>query len=387
MNRTMYQTIARWARIMGCAASLHAAVPEGDAPAAEAAVGAVLAWLGEVEACLTRFDPTSELSRLNRSAGTWFAASETLYAVTALALAAAQATDGLFDPTLLAQMERIGYDRDYAQIARRDIGAATAAAPPAAGGWRDIALDPAARRIRLPEGVGVDLGGIAKGWAADEAMTRFFASIPNAIVSLGGDLRLRGGPQPGELWAVGVYDPTRPPADIPAGTGEGAGHPPLCATLTLGEGGVASSSATGQWWRQGAARRHHIIDPRTGEPARVWVAPGDDRAGEPLVALATALAPTAAAAEVAAKVALLGGDPSLVGQSFPVGQTFLSAVEVEARAVATAPQGVPPRSPPKRTGAAGVTTIVVMGDGRLVCSENLEAYLALHGGGNVWRMS
>ncbi len=379
-----YQTITRWARVMGCAASLHAAVPADAAPAAATALDAALTWLGAVERCLTRFDPTSELCRLNRSAGAWFAASETLYAVTALALAAAEASDGLFDPTLLAQMTQIGYDRDYAQIARRDIGAAPAQDAPPTGGWRGIALDPADRRIRLPKGVGLDLGGIAKGWAADEAVERFCAAIPNVIVSLGGDLRLRGGPQPGELWAVGVQDPTRKSAPTPAETAIGDAPtnapsiPPLAATLTLGAGGVASSSATGQWWHQGAARRHHVIDPRTGEPARVWVALGDECLGEPLVALVTALAPTAAAAEVAAKVALLGGAHALAGRTFPT---------VGERAVETAPKGVPPRSPPSRTGADGVATLMVMGDGSLVCSANLNEYLAQHGGGQLWRMS
>ncbi|HKV86278.1 MAG TPA: FAD:protein FMN transferase, partial [Ktedonobacterales bacterium] len=70
-----------------------------------------------------------------------------------------------------------------------------------------IALEPADRRIRLPRGARLDLGGIAKGWAADIALERLCHDCDHVLINVGGDLRLRGGPQPGQAWTTGIYDP------------------------------------------------------------------------------------------------------------------------------------------------------------------------------------
>jgi thiamine biosynthesis lipoprotein len=347
------ELIERHFRSMGCAASLHLAVDVPSIAIAEAALDAAHDWLRTAEAILTRFDPASELSRLNHVAGEWFTPSDLLWDVLQAALAAAKATDGLFDPALLPQMEAIGYDRDFVAIAHGAADSAIRDLPPC-GGWRGIELDETNRRVRLPKGVALDFGGIAKGWAADEVVVHILADFPNALVSLGGDLRLRGGPQPGELWAVGVHDPVRAMPD---------GSPRLSATLTLGSGGVATSGATGQWWRQGDRVRHHLIDPRTGAPANVWIShnliatsshdPAPDIAN--VVAMVTALAPTAAAAEVAAKVALLRG---------PAALTIPCDNEQNGNAL-----------------------LMITGDGALHWSTNCEQFFSQHGGGNLWRWS
>jgi thiamine biosynthesis lipoprotein len=349
------ELIERRERIMGCAASFHVAVEAPQVAAAEAALNAAVNWLRVAEATLTRFDPASELSRLNRAADTWFSPSALLWDVLHLALVAAETTDGLFDPALLPQMEAIGYDRDFALIAQRAADGAPGDLPPG-GGWRGIECDIVNRRVRLPQGVALDLGGIAKGWAADYVVEQILADFPNALVSLGGDLRLRGGPQPGELWAVGVHDPM---LSAPDGTAR------LSATLTLGSGGVATSGATGQWWHQGDTVRHHLIDPRTGAPAHVWVAHNliATSQGDPanLVAMVTALAPTAAAAEVATKVALLRGPAALLLSPAPCAE---GAGEWGHAAL-----------------------LMITGDGILHWSTNCENYLSQHGGGNLWRWS
>jgi thiamine biosynthesis lipoprotein len=138
-------------------------------------------------------------------------------------------------------------------------------------------------------------------------------------------------------------------------------------TLTLGAGGLATSGATHQWWYRAGARRHHLIDPRTGSPARVWMQPDDDAPGElPLIATATALAPTASEAEVAAKVALVRGYPKALTQ-----------VEAAWQAADGAER------PPYHD--ARVALIVILGNGQVACSTHLRDYLTHHGtGGDVW---
>lgn len=290
--------VERHAAMMATTVSAHLNVPPERAEAARAALDRVFAFFAAVAERLTRFDPQSELSQLNASAGRWFPASPLLVAAVRAALEAARRSDGLCDPTLLPLLEAAGYDRDFAAIARREIGPGDLSDHPT-GLWRAIRVRDDA--VRLPPGARLDLGGLAKGWAADVALEDLLADFPDALVSVGGDIRLRGS-QPGSPgWVVGIEDPR---IDALAGHDR--------ATLALKAGGVATSGATRRWWRRGGQRMHHIFDPRTRRPARLWSDADDDAAPDAarLIAAATALAPTALRAEVAAKLALLRGYPA-----------------------------------------------------------------------------
>src|SRR5450755_3699511 len=112
------------------------------------------------QAICTRFDPRSELSRLNSARGEPVVVGELLFRVLSVALEAARATDGLFDPTLLRSLEAIGYDRDFETVVRGAPSRPIRGALPPTGGWRDLRLDGERRTARLPPGVGVDLGGL-----------------------------------------------------------------------------------------------------------------------------------------------------------------------------------------------------------------------------------
>src|SRR5262249_55293549 len=153
--------------------------------------------------------PTSELCRLNQAAGEWRAVSQLLFDIVEQSLMAARVTDGLFDPSLLTLLEQLGYDRDFDSISASETdeqsphqGAASAL--PQTGLWRECELDSEGLRIKLPPGAKLDLGGIAKGWAADQALERFFAGFPDLILNIGGDMRVRGEREPGVPWALGV---------------------------------------------------------------------------------------------------------------------------------------------------------------------------------------
>ncbi len=230
---------------------------------------------------LSRFDPRSDLSRINRRAGEPVRVARLTRAVVAEALAAAHATGGLFDPTVLRAVQAAGYDRDFALLAKG--GAVTADAPdvPRAR-FRAVEIDQAAGTVRVPAGAGLDLGGIAKGWLADAAVRRL-RRYGAALADLGGDIAVAGEPPGGQAWEVEVADPW------------GRAQPLGVLRLRPGMAGVATSGVLRRRWRTPNGPQHHIIDPRTGRPAS-----GD-------LVQVTVVAPSAAAAEVAATAALLLG--------------------------------------------------------------------------------
>ena len=347
-----YELVQRWGRPMATDVSVQIAVPPSRWAEAAAAADACMDWFDEVDARLSRFRPESELSRLNAAPGDWFAASNVLYECTALAIESAESSGGLFDPTMLRQLCALGYDRDFAAIAHREAATTFELPVPAErAAWHAIALDPRRRRIRLPVGIKLDFGGIAKGWAADVALVRYCAAFPGALVNVGGDLRAHGGPQPGELWSVGIRDPR---LEL-SGIDDPATH---LATARLSRGAMASSGAVRRWWLRDGHRQHHLLNPRTGQPIPLWTPGGDEP--DALIATATAFAPTAAQAEVAAKVALLRGYPGA-----------LAAVESAWKRYGALG--------PRDDGDAGVALALVFGTGEIVFSKNLNEYLATWG--------
>lgn len=325
--------------MMGADVSIHLAVPLQQITVAYRAIHESFLWLTEVEARLTRFNAGSELMRLNQHAGIPFDASPILLDCLSVALDAAERTNGLYDPALLPHLEAAGYDRDFNEIAHRDIGIVEKIIPDT-GRWREIQLDSARAKITLPPGVQIDLGGIAKGWAADYLADHILAPYANALINIGGDLRVRGGDTPDTLWAIAIDNPLL----------AGADNEDHLAIATPGRGGIATSGANRRWWFQGQRVSHHLIDPRTGRPAQVWTPPEteqDERTAEMLIAAATAFAGTASEAEVAAKIALLRGFPHA-----------LDAVEDGWAA----------------TPGTGTALLVALGGGKLHASLNLDAW-------------
>jgi thiamine biosynthesis lipoprotein len=199
------------------------------------------------EARLSRFLPDSELSRLNGRAGEPVVVSQLVFTVVDTGIEAARATGGAFDPTLLHQLVRIGYDRPFATMP--DTTSPVSRPVSRGGAWRDIVLDAGSRTIALPAGCALDLGGIAKGMAVDAAIALLGRQgVHAALVSAGGDLRVRGLPPGAPAWAVLVGDE---PGD---------------QVVPLVRGALATSGVARRFWRQGEISRHHLVDPQTGEP-------------------------------------------------------------------------------------------------------------------------
>lgn len=236
-------------RAMGCRTDLWV-VAEG-AEAAHRALLGTWAFLRSAEAVLSRFRPESELSRLNASGGRPLRVGGLLWEVLVLALEGARRTGGLYNPAVLPVLEALGYDRTFEEVRGREEGTDRTPAPPPLP-WEAVEMDPETRTVRLCAGAGLDLGGIAKGWAAERAC-RVLGQAGPALANLGGDLYARGAPPGREGWPVEVEDPFCPDRSL--------------AVLEVRDRGVATSGLDFRRWRRGGGEVHHLLDPRTGRPA------------------------------------------------------------------------------------------------------------------------
>jgi thiamine biosynthesis lipoprotein len=230
----------------------------------------------------TRFSEESELAELNRSAGKRFSASEDLFSVLYLAQRFFHLTRGLFDPSILPDLKRVGYDRSMDLL--RTEGPASLFESMLVSGRPSLSemdLDESEHTILLPPGMTLDLGGIAKGWIAEQASAILSRVATACVVDAGGDMFLAGYPKGLDYWPVELEDPLEPEL--------------ILTSLKVKPGAIATSTVTKRTWKQADKIRHHIIDPRTGEPAvSDWIS-------------VTVIAPHASEAEVFAKALLIAG--------------------------------------------------------------------------------
>lgn len=269
-------------------------------PLAHQALHRTERFFAQTEARLSRFKSDSELSRLNRAAGRPFMVSSLLFKLVESALNWRERTGGIFDPTILQALIAHGYDRSFEAMAQKTTGQAdpTPLGRPVEG---HVKLNRAQRSITMPAGVGIDLGGIAKGWTVQQAVQRLGRFGP-ALVDAGGDIAVIGTPPDGSPWLIGLADPNNPDVDL--------------ATLTLIDEAVATSSLAKRRWEHQGQMAHHLIDPRTGAPAKT-----------DLVSV-TVIASRLPEAEIHAKVALILG--STQGLSYLKQQPDTSALLVTA---------------------------------------------------------
>jgi thiamine biosynthesis lipoprotein len=235
---------------MGTSCELAVAASPEDEPQAQRALAAGFTEVETCERVLTRFNPGSDLSRLNGSLGEWVEVDPRLVAALRAAVDARRATGGRFDPTILQPLVAAGYDRTFAELTNRPAWAAA--------GWRRgaaIWIDEDSCRVRLERGGAVDLGGVGKGFSAARALEAMRLAWPGLIggfADLGGDHAFFGRPTDGHAWRVAIADPRNPGASL--------------ATLELNDGGVATSGRDRRRFGPGRSL-HHLIDPETGAPA------------------------------------------------------------------------------------------------------------------------
>jgi FAD:protein FMN transferase len=255
-----------------------------DGPLPELAALELEAFLRGLHRRLTRFNPMSELGRLNSAPSRRHRVSPLLGLAVAAGLRAAEQTGGLVDPTLVGELEKAGYAGSRVGMNSAPLAEALAAAPPrrparprADSTWRQFLVNSKSGIVSRPPGARFDTGGTGKGLAADLCASRL-AGYSTYAIDVGGDLRI-GGTDLAER-RIEIEHPLR---DEPA------------ISFPLAAGAVATSGIARRIWRHQSGFSHHLLDPSTGRPA--WTG----------VIQATAIAGTALEAETLAKLALLSG--------------------------------------------------------------------------------
>ena len=260
---------------------------------------------------LSRFEPGSELSRLNRDPRAEVPASPLLRRLVAAVITAGSRSGGLVDATLLEDIERAGYGvsldgTEPPTLSRSELAALerAPARPRPAADWCAVGIDAKAETVIRPPGVRIDGGGIAKGLLADLVGEELTAAKTFAVDCCG-DIRLGG--TSGLKRRIRVDDPF--------------GTEPL-HEFELSAGAVATSGITRRsWGGSGVGLAHQVLDPASGRPAFTGIVQ------------ATALAPTALEAEILAKSALLSG-PEGAARWLPFGGVLVP-VEGEAEVIAS----------------------------------------------------
>jgi thiamine biosynthesis lipoprotein len=211
----------------------------------------------ERDRLFSRFINGSELNRVNAAAGRPILVSPLFADTLQVALRASAETDGLVDPGLGAALVAAGYDRDFALLSP-DL------APPATAPGRG-AVFARGRVVLVPAGVQLDLNGVVKAMAVDDALALLAGE---GFVSAGGDVAARG-----ELSVA-----------LPGG-----------GAVALRRGALATSGSAKRRWLRAGEVQHHLMDPRSGRPAASpW-------------SLVTACGAMCVAADIAAKAGFLAG--------------------------------------------------------------------------------
>lgn len=221
-----------------------------DADELEAALNRAQTRVREIEKVCNIFNPDSELSRLNRTAfDREVTCSPLLWKLLMEADRFYRVSGGAFDATVKPLMELWGFHRPRASLpSEKEIAAARART-----GWDKVKLDVKKHSVRfLAPGLGIDLGGIAKGFALDQAAAAVRAAgVFCAVLDLGGNICCFA-PVPHRPFRIGVRDPDNPAAAL--------------ETVDMRDHAIATSGDYERYVVIGGKRYGHIMDPRTGLP-------------------------------------------------------------------------------------------------------------------------
>lgn len=193
----------------------------------------------------TRFDPESELSRFNASEGG--AVSPELFVLLRECARFHAVTGGVFDPSVLPALERLGYGGEKRVLVRTS---------PRLYPFRQLVFDEERRSVRKPKDLLIDLGGIGKGYIVDSVADELSKKYADGIVDAGGDMRIFGGDREQGLghWAIDVEHPFAVSRSL--------------ATLLLSDCAVATSGISRKHWQKEGQRHHHLIDPSSSTSAK-----------------------------------------------------------------------------------------------------------------------
>ena len=212
----------------------------------EAALDAVMEEMHRIDRAMSPFKPESELSRINREAAKApVPISKEMFELVARSVEFSKLSEGAFDITFAS----VGWLFDYRNGIKPTAEKITAALPGI--DYRHIRLDRRQRTIQFArDGVRIDLGGIAKGYAVDNCVALLKArGVKEALVIAGGDSRVLGDKR-GRPWMIGIRDPR--------------GKDTMVAMIPVVDAAISTSGDYERYFEADGVRYHHILDPRTG---------------------------------------------------------------------------------------------------------------------------
>lgn len=208
--------------------------------------------LTEIDDKMSVFKVDSEITRINKNAGKLpQAVSTDTFYVIHKAISYSQLSEGAFDPTVRPIMNLWGIGTDHPKVPEnRIINKAIKIVS-----YTDIILNENGFTVKLNhENQAIDLGAIAKGYAADEVKDIFLKNnVENAIIDLGGNVYVLGNTPDGEMWNVGIQDPLKQRGKV-------------VGVIGLSNKSVVTSGGYERYFEEDGEIYHHIIDPRTGYP-------------------------------------------------------------------------------------------------------------------------
>lgn len=244
--------------MLGTVCRITITAPESKRFDGDSALEAAFAKIADIERRISRLSPDTELSRINAQAGVApVVVSEDTFKIISTAFDYAVLTDGAFNPAIGPLVSLWGINTENENIpTEEDISQMLPLLD-----WRSVELDEAARSVFLPvEGMSLDLGGIGKGYAADEVGTLLRErGVSSALINLGGNILVIGSRGDGQPWRIGVQDP-----DDDRGV--------YFLSLTLTDGSIVTSGPYERFFEQDGVVYHHILDSATGYPAETHIA-------------------------------------------------------------------------------------------------------------------
>jgi thiamine biosynthesis lipoprotein len=249
-----------------------------EGPAARGAIEACFQIFDRVDRTMSEWREDSPVSEINRQAGIApVRVPEELFEILKASRRVSELSHGAFDVTWAALRGLWRFDGSNRVPSREEIAARVGLVQ-----WEDLVLDPEAKTVFLRrKGMALGLGGIAKGYALDQAAAELRRrGFPDFLLDAGGQV-YAGGSKGGEPWRVGIRDPR--------GTAED-----YFASIAVTDASLSTSGDYEHYFMIEGTRYHHIIDPETGMPAR-------------LTRGATVLAPSATLADAYSTAAFVLG--------------------------------------------------------------------------------
>lgn len=224
----------------------------GDEKLLEEAAKKAFGEVKRIDGLMSRYKDTSEVSLVNKNAGVApVKVGHELIEVLQEAKKISELSDGAFDVTIGPLTDLWGFDLEKNVVPPKEKIEELKGLV----NYRKLRIDEAASTVYLEEkGMMIDVGGIAKGYSLTKAMKVFEdAGIKDVIINAGGNLNLRGGKR-GRPWRIGIQDPRD--------------ESKLIGKLSITDISVATSGDYQRYFIKDGVRYHHILDPKTGFPAK-----------------------------------------------------------------------------------------------------------------------